>query len=324
MNRLRSYRRIEGVSQVDLAADLGISPQLVSKIENGWLPLNFDLQQIGYSSSRLEVDEMTEPLHRQRASTPVASRNRAKELLRLAGEAFTSLSSGMKHHLEPLGPARSDDEIADFACEVRTWVLKQEEHAPIKNLTKAVEQAGVCLVPLAGMEGIDGLSSWVGGQPVIGLNVNVPGDRFRLTLAHELGHLVLHTPSRAQAEPEANRFAAALLIPDEEFDDGIEAMGDRLTIRNFLAMKSVWGVSASALIYRAFHSGYLTDRSYRSLQIQMSKWRKNEPASFDIAPGTLLPNLVQDQGGVHRCGELLGLNPDHLSMVLNWRRFRVV
>ena len=324
MNRLRSFRRIEGISQADLAANLGISPQLVSKVENGWLPPKFDLQQLGYASSKLEVAEMTEPLHRQRASTPVASRNRAKELLRLAGEAFIGLRGGMQHHWEPLGPARSDEEIADIALEVRTWVLKQEENAPIKNLTKAIESAGVCLVPLIGLKGIDGLSSWVEGQPVIGLSKDVPGDRFRLTLAHELGHLILHTPSREQAEPEANRFAAALLIPEEEFAGGIEAMEGRLTIRNFLKMKGVWGVSASALIYRAFHSGYLSDRSYRSLQIQMSKWRKNEPAPFDIVPGTLLPNLVQDHGGVDRCGELLGLNPDHLSMILSWRRFRVV
>ena len=297
---------------------------MVSKVENGWLLPKFDLQKLGYESSKLEVAEMTEPLHRQRASTPVASRNRAKELLRLAGEAFVGLRGRMQHHLEPLGPARSDEEIADIALEVRTWAFKQEENAPIKNLTKAVENAGVCLVPLTGLKGIDGLSSWVDKQPVIGLKIDVPGDRFRLTLAHELGHLVLHTPSREQAEPEANRFAAALLIPDEEFAGGIEAMEGRLTIRNFLKMKGVWGVSASALIYRAFHSGYLSDRSYRSLQIQMSKWRKNEPASFDIIPGTLLPELVEANGGVERCGEMLGLNPGHLSMVLDWRRLRAV
>ncbi|WP_189042222.1 ImmA/IrrE family metallo-endopeptidase [Micromonospora sonchi] len=43
------------------------------------------------------------------------------------------------------------------------------------------------------------------------------GDRDRFTLAHELGHLVLHTfrpwTTHGQAEEEANQFAMALMMP---------------------------------------------------------------------------------------------------------------
>ena len=202
MNRLRSYRRIERISQVQLAKRLGISHQLVSDIERGTRSPTCDLSKIGYAPSRFEIAEMSEPLHRQRAATAVAAQHRARELLRLSGEAFIDLEPAIRprhrNRLERLGPAQSD-EIADIASDVRVGVLEQEESSPIRNLTAAVERAGICLVPINGLTGVDGISSWVAGQAVIGLNINVPGDRFRLTLAHELGHLVLHSRKGVQS-----------------------------------------------------------------------------------------------------------------------------
>ena len=73
-----------------------------------------------------------------------------------------------------------DFDITEYASEVRVAALEQEECGPIKNLTAAAERAGICLIPIVGLKGIDGISSWVEGQPVIGLSIdNVPGDRFR-------------------------------------------------------------------------------------------------------------------------------------------------
>ena len=86
MNRLRAYRDIEGLNQQELGDLLGISPQMVSAIESGRRLFSGDLMTIGYSGDRLILPNMTEPLHRHRASTAVSAKKRAKELLRLAGE----------------------------------------------------------------------------------------------------------------------------------------------------------------------------------------------------------------------------------------------
>ena len=328
MNRLRSYRWIEGINQKQLGEILGISPQLVSAIEWGRRSPTCDISRLGYSPSRIETAEMTEPLHRQRVSTLVASTRRAKELLRVAGETFCDLSQVLndrnKNRLEPLGPIQSDADIVECATEVRVGILEKEDSRPIKNLTDAAESAGICLVPIVGLGGIDGISSWVGEKPrrpVIGLNINVPGDRFRLSLAHEIGHLVMHTKRTATSENEAYRFASALLIHDDDF---AAAMPERPVLRDFVTLKSTWGISVAALVYRAHQLGYLDDRSYRSIQIQMSRWRKTEPASFDLKPGRLLPKLVRMRGGVGRCAERHGLNPDHLREVTTWHPLRVV
>jgi Zn-dependent peptidase ImmA (M78 family) len=41
-----------------------------------------------------------------------------------------------------------------------------------------------------GTQRIDGLSQWIGDHPVLLINVIAPMDRNRLTVAHELGHLL--------------------------------------------------------------------------------------------------------------------------------------
>lgn len=80
--------------------------------------------------------------------------------------------------------------------------------------------------------------------PVIGVNSHHPPTRKRFTIAHELGHLLLHSKSgvhvdeavvqmrdaRASAgvdeeEMEANRFAAELLMPRSFLEEDLVALG---------------------------------------------------------------------------------------------------
>ncbi|MHC5879723.1 ImmA/IrrE family metallo-endopeptidase, partial [Streptococcus pyogenes] len=64
---------------------------------------------------------------------------------------------------------------------------------------------------------IDGLSQWVDDYPVMLINANAAPDRKRLTLAHELGHLVLHSTNPTEnMETEATAFAAEFLMPESE------------------------------------------------------------------------------------------------------------
>lgn len=156
---------------------------------------------------------------------------------------------------------------------------------------------------------------------MVGLSPTVPGDRFRLTLGHELAHLLIHTRSTEGSEADANRFAGALLFPREEFD---AAMPASPKLSDFVALKSAWGVSVAALVYRAHELGYMDDRRYRALQIQMAKWKRNEPGRFDPVHGSLLPKLVEVNGGVHHVAADLGVNAEHLATLVNWSHLRLV
>ncbi len=320
----RSNRDIEGINQQQLGQLLGISPQMVSAIESGRRPLTGSLEPTGYSNERLALPTMSPPLHRHRAATKASAKKRAHELLRLAGEVFIELRDRTPKRLE-LGierlpaPAKLED-VEELAIEVRC-ALDHEEQGPIKDLTRAVEYAGVCVVPMFGLEGIDGISSWVEGQPVIGLRPDVPGDRFRFSLSHELGHLVFHRKRSENTEAEANRFAGALLFPKDEFD---EAMPERGQLRDFVQLKASWGVAVSAIIYRAHELEYIDDARYRALQIQMSKWRRKEPGTFEPAHGQLFNKLVEVNGGTDAVAHSMGINRDHLAELQNWSHLRLL
>jgi Zn-dependent peptidase ImmA (M78 family) len=265
---------------------------------------------------------MSEPIHRARASTAVAAKKQARELLRLAGEVFGELLNVTPNAPEVLLrriPSPSSQGIEDAAADLRA-VIGQEETGPIRNLTALVERAGICLVPIVGLPGLDGLSSWVNGIPVIGLDPSVPGDRFRFSLGHECGHLAFHERPHDSAESEANRFAGSLLFPRADFD---AVMIDKPKLHHFIGMKSSWGMSAAALIYRAHELEYIDDARYRALQIQMSKWRKNEPGEFQPVTGTLFRRLIEVNGGTADVARNLGINVKHLGTLLNWSHLRL-
>ena len=89
---------------------------------------------------------------------------------------------------------------------------------PIRNLTLLAEKAGALVVhsPLGGAS-VSGVTFAVPGMsPLIVLNSDQPADRMRFSLAHELGHMVMHRFPTPNMEREANAFAVALLMPTTE------------------------------------------------------------------------------------------------------------
>lgn len=120
-----------------------------------------------------------------------------------------------------------------------------------------------------------------GQPPVIGVNDAHPERRQRFTIAHELGHLLLHpgrevvldrpvrinlrdkTSSMAtdQEEIEANAFAASLLMPAElvrsellNLDPAIRQDPDRCTIQ----LADVFRVSTAAMGFRLINLGLVS------------------------------------------------------------------
>ena len=173
---------------------------------------------------------------------------------------------------------------------------------PVQTLTQWVEAAG-CLVieeDFGGATRVDGLSQWIGACPVILLSASAPTDRKRLTLAHELGHLCLHSENVTEdMESQANAFAAEFLMPAVTIRPQLR----NLSIGRLLDLKRDWGVSMQALIERAREMKTITDAESRSLYKSLSYrgWRTAEPVSDELLPeGARLPeeigNTLASQG----------------------------
>lgn len=155
---------------------------------------------------------------------------------------------------------------------------------PVRDLTGWLEAAGcIVLFEPFGTPRVDGLSQWIDDHPVMLVNSQAPTDRQRLTIAHEAGHLCLHsTYIGDDPEAEANAFAAEFLMPAEVIRPQLR----NLTIGRLTDLKRQWGVSMQALVERAHGLGLLSPGQRTSMYKQFSRmgWRTREPYSDELPP----------------------------------------
>jgi Zn-dependent peptidase ImmA (M78 family) len=169
-------------------------------------------------------------------------------------------------------------------------------NGPIENLTTAIEAAGgVVLRCSFGTKKIDAMSQWAPGEPpLFFVNSEIPADRCRYTLAHEIGHIVMHQVPSPDMEGEADRFAAELLMPERDVAPYLKG----ISLPRLAVLKPYWKVSMAALLRRAFDLNKITARQYKYLWTRMSKqgYRLYEPV--DIAQEE--PSVLNDIIDVHR------------------------
>jgi Zn-dependent peptidase ImmA (M78 family) len=159
---------------------------------------------------------------------------------------------------------------------------------PIPNLTMALEKAGVSIFCLPiDLDERDAYSGWSGhdlNKPLIVLSSGRPGDRLRFSLAHELGHLVMHWSQRGEPkdlEEQANWFAGEFLLPEAAMRSDLLPP---VTLMSLAKLKPKWGVSIQALVRRAKDLQIISPRRYHYLYQQLGAhgWRVREPENLDI------------------------------------------
>ena len=116
------------------------------------------------------------------------------------------------------------------------------------TLRKLSKRTGVLVIHFDfGTRKIDGCSDWIDGLPVVFLNMHLAPARMRFTLAHEIGHLVMHSLPYADAEQQAHMFAAEFLMPA----DDIKHMLLPVNLDRLARLKLHWRVAMQALLKRA-------------------------------------------------------------------------
>lgn len=77
---------------------------------------------------------------------------------------------------------------------------------PVNDLVQTLEAAGIIVVMMDfETSRVDAIGRWIPGlPPIFCVNQNIPKDRLRFTLAHELGHMIMHDAASPEMEDEAN------------------------------------------------------------------------------------------------------------------------
>lgn len=174
----------------------------------------------------------------------------------------------------------------------------------ISNMTQVIEDAGgIVIASDFGTRHIDAFSRRPSDcPPIFFINRELPPDRWRWTLAHELGHIIMHPGMipHDDMEKEADAFAAEFLTP--AFEIKPQLVG--LTFQKLSGLKRLWKVSIQALIMRAYQLAIITDRQRRTMFMQMSQagYRLREPMELDppAEPPVLLARIVEHHRRVLR------------------------
>ncbi|WP_380280470.1 ImmA/IrrE family metallo-endopeptidase [Kitasatospora purpeofusca] len=183
------------------------------------------------------------------------------------------------------------------AAALTRLALDLEEGEPIPHVTHAVERAGVPIVVAdIGMPDAkhDAFSVWTGDfhdEPLIVARPVNSWERTRWSIAHELGHLVMHHGALPEAaEDEANRFANAFLFPAAALE---MEWPTTVTLATLMPLKRRWQMSLSSLIMHGRHNQLLDEARATGLFKQLSArrdpvthvtWRVQEPAWDELEP----------------------------------------
>ena len=160
---------------------------------------------------------------------------------------------------------------------------------PIRDVVGTFEEHQLCVLSIDADEKFDGLSalgSDTSGNILAGAIVSrqdVPGERQRLNLTHELGHLVLNIPASLDEEDAAFRFGSAFLVPAERLIKEVGAKRSYIYLSELLILKKQFGISLQALLHRMLELGIINDSYYRRWCIYISKrgWKKHEPDEME-------------------------------------------
>lgn len=301
-------RESRGYTQTELARRSAYTQPTVSRFESGSLPLSDENVRVFARVLAYPERFFSQPdtiyglgssflFHRKRQTMEVNALRRIQAEVNIARMRVERLLRGLDYEhpnefvMYEVGQDGTPEQIAGMVRAV--WRLPA---GPLRNLTQVVESAGgiVLLYPFS-VRKVDGLSLWVTPTPpLFFLNDRAPGDRNRWTLAHELGHMVMHRHVHQEIESEADCFASELLMPAADIRRELHG----LTLAKAAALKMTWRVSIQALVRRARNLETIPPGRYKSLCVQISRagMRTNEPNAIEPEQPQNLASILD----VHR------------------------
>lgn len=310
-SRITVARLRRGLTKAELAANLDIAPATLSRWEDEGPPpshTEFLIEQLetalgftaGYFiSEELEVPSTESTLFRAGSRAT----QRQKSVAVASGANASTLLAWLRRNFnfpEPNLPDLSGFTPAEAARHARTiWQLGDK---PVPNSVQLAESLGIAVMGLPpAASAVDAFSMWDGEQPFIFLARRRTPEGARFDLAHELGHLLLHSNDEprngAREEDEANQFAADFLIPP-----GIVHAHLRLhaSLNDILQLKTALKVSAMAMLRAAYQHGKLSEREYHSHLTALSArgFRTDEPGStLQYERSRVFDYVLSSEGG---------------------------
>jgi Zn-dependent peptidase ImmA (M78 family)/DNA-binding XRE family transcriptional regulator len=303
---LRLARDAREMTQADLASSSGVTQALISKLEHGLVsePSEEVVEALA-EAVRFPIAFFFQPEravgfphfhYRKRAKMGAKTLGKIEAIINIRRQHITKLLRSFEEPVAKPIPQIDLDEIGAtperVAEQMRAyWMLPR---GPVENLVEVIEDGGGIVISTNfDTQLLDGLSFRSEGlPPLFFMNKGMPADRSRFSLAHELGHMVLHSIPEDDAlmEAQAHRFAAEFLMPAVDIRPYLKEA--KLSV--FARIKRFWKVSIKSLIKRAYDLKMITDYQYKMLNIQYNKqFSSGEPGDIPPEKPSRLQKMVR-------------------------------
>lgn len=296
-SRIQLARERRALTKVALASALGVTSRVLQDYERDGAP--------AVRAEQLALALGVEPAFFQRAERYAISseqgffRARRRATAAQLGSARAAAAIGVELYewlTERFAlPAVQLPDLDHHAPETAAGALRAHwgrNDQPLPNLVQLSEAHGVRVLSLpTDADTVDAFSFWLDGHPYVFLSTAKSAERSRFDLAHELGHLVMHSRSQVttaegsedvgsrELEREADAFASALLMPRDHL---MAYAGREPAVPQILQLRSHYRVSAMAMARRLHDVGRLTDWGYRQNCTELARrgFRSAEPGGM--------------------------------------------
>jgi Zn-dependent peptidase ImmA (M78 family)/DNA-binding XRE family transcriptional regulator len=309
---IKRMRKVRGFNQKAVYQSIPLSRQAYSNIENGKSePKTSTLIKIAQVLNKDIQDFLVEPINfrtmRFRTNKIITEKEKMKK-----EEILLNLSFWLQNYnfLEKLLNEKIDfifdkNNITDplvLAKKVREK-LKLDNIEPIFDICGLADNISVKIF-LFKYELVKFFGFSLGKQdngPVIAVNTNekISIERQIFTIAHELGHLLMHKDSynselfeeNQKEEIEADQFAAHFLLPNDGFLKELKKVSGLHWIDQILHIKRIYKISYKTVLRRLIELNYADKDIYKEFAIAyQKKYYQNLKDHFE--PNSIEPDKL--------------------------------
>lgn len=309
------------MSMEDLAEDIGVTRQSVSKYERGIVsPSPEVLQAVSFSLGFPTEFFYKAEENTSAGSSPLFFRSKSNiaKKVKTACKYQIKWTDEIKKQLEeyvdfveldlPTIDKEYEDlsfeDIEELALSVRKkWGINDD---PIGDLIGLLENHGIIVTQFStsnfcAFKGIDAFSCWTDGTPyILYHSVQKSAVRTRFSILHELGHLIMHSAIVEDdsvkkeivdfADMQADRFAAAFLLPATSFPKDVRSS----SLVSLEIVKRKWGAAMSTIIRRCETLELLTENQINYLKRQMTTQKYWHKEPLDDVLTVADPEMIRD------------------------------
>jgi len=297
---LKRIRKVKGMTMQKAAEAAGISRMAYHNIENGKAkPRAGSLQKLA-KALNVKIFDLVRPIpelngvrfraQKWKTEKSLSEREEIKGKTAFWMRDFNDLEnmlSGEKKKILCIEDVRREIEGKPpiGAASIMRKCLELEEDEAINDICGLIEYAGIRLhfmdIDLDNFFGFSVDDNPLGTAIVVNSNNSISTERKIFTIAHELGHIIMHPGSFNDEdreieiqENEADLFASHFLMPQNAFNKILKEVSGLNYLEAILHIKRFFKVSYKTVIYRLIDEGIADNNMWKKFHYDY-KQRRN-------------------------------------------------